>query len=73
MGMKKIAITLDEEALNVLDSLVSDEIYPNRSKAIQAAVEDKLADMQRTRLYMESMKINITEEQAIAEGLGRND
>lgn len=71
MSMKKIAITLDKDALEQLDSIVSEGIFPNRSKIIQAAVQDKLASLQRTRLYIEAQKLSMVEEQAIAEGLGK--
>lgn len=39
MSSVKIAITLDRETLIRVDGLVSKSIFPNRSRAIQAAVE----------------------------------
>ena len=42
MTTAKVAITLGEETLTRLDRLVKERIFPNRSKAIQEAVEEKL-------------------------------
>ena len=42
MSSVKIAITLDRETLIRVDGLVSKSIFPNRSRAIQAAVSEKL-------------------------------
>jgi len=68
---KKVAITIDRELLKELDSLVSNQIFPNRSKAIQEAVKEKLERLKRIRLSMESAKLNIDEEQHMAEeGMG---
>lgn len=71
IGMKKIAITIDSDALCQIDSLVTEGLFPNRSKVFQAAIQDKLYHLQRTRLYIEAGKLNSNEEQAIAEGLGQ--
>jgi metal-responsive CopG/Arc/MetJ family transcriptional regulator len=38
-----IAITLENETLKRLDMLVKSNLFPNRSKAIQEAVAEKLA------------------------------
>lgn len=69
--MKKIAITIEEDALLQIDSIVKEGIFPNRSKVFQAAIQDKLIDLQRTRLYVQANNLNMNEEQAIAEGLGQ--
>ena len=42
MSTAKIAISIDEQVLARLDRLVKTHIFPNRSKAIQAAVQEKL-------------------------------
>ncbi len=42
MGTMKVAITMDEEILGKLDRLVKRRLFPNRSRAIQAAVQEKL-------------------------------
>jgi hypothetical protein len=42
-------------------------VFPNRSRAIQEALTDKLGRMRRRRLAQESAKLNPTAEQAFAE------
>ena len=67
MGRTKIAITLDTEVLGRIDRLVTEQIFPNRSRAIQEAVEEKLARLGRTRLYRECAKLDQVFEKALAE------
>jgi metal-responsive CopG/Arc/MetJ family transcriptional regulator len=43
METAKVAITLEKKTLGRLDSLVRKRVFPNRSRAIQEAVEEKLA------------------------------
>jgi Arc/MetJ-type ribon-helix-helix transcriptional regulator len=50
-----------------LDHLVAQHVFPNRSKAIQVALQDKLARMRRSRLAQECAKLDPGEEQAFAE------
>jgi len=70
MGKTKIAITLDEQYIEQLDTFVSKHIFQNRSQAIQQAVKEKLARMKRTRLATECSKLDPTFEKAMAdEGL----
>ena len=42
-------------------------MYPNRSQAIEAAVSEKLARLERSRLAEESAKLNPEDERALAE------
>jgi metal-responsive CopG/Arc/MetJ family transcriptional regulator len=67
MNKTKIAITLDQKAIERLDRLVSEHIFPNRSQAIQEAVQEKLQRMEHSRLAKESAKLNPTFEKAMAE------
>lgn len=67
MGATKIAITIDESLLKKLDRLVKSHVFPNRSKAIQVAVSDKLARIDHRRLAKECSKLNKNFEQAMAE------
>ena len=70
MAVSKVAITLDERTLHQVDHLVQKHVYPNRSKAIQEAVAEKLARMDKSRLARECAKLNPKEERALAdEGL----
>jgi metal-responsive CopG/Arc/MetJ family transcriptional regulator len=67
MTAAKVAITLDSELLKQLDLLVQEQVFPNRSQAIQVAVRDKLKQLKRERLATEAAKLNPQEEQALAE------
>ena len=72
MGSVKVAITLDREMLSRVDGLVSRSVFPNRSRAIQTAVAEKLARMERSRLASECAKLDPKYEKALAEeGLGQ--
>ena len=67
MAASKIAITLESEMLKRLDMLVKSNIFPNRSKAIQEAVAEKLTRMEKSRLAQECAKLDPDFEQALAE------
>ena len=67
MAASKIAITIEKNILKRLDYLVKSKIFPNRSKAIQSAVEEKLSRMEKSRLARECSKLDPNHEQAIAE------
>ena len=72
MGATRITITLDRKLVSRLDRLVKQRVFANRSKAIQAAVADKLACMGRSRLAAECAKLDPCQEQAMAEeGMGQ--
>jgi Arc/MetJ-type ribon-helix-helix transcriptional regulator len=58
MPTTKVAVTIDSELLAQLDHLVAQQVFPNRSKAIQAALHDKLVRLQRSRLARESAKLD---------------
>lgn len=67
MSVAKIAITLDQNLLQKIDRLVRQKIFPNRSKAIQEAVEEKMQRFDRNRLARECAKLDPEFEQAMAE------
>ena len=67
MSTAKVAITIDENLLRKLYRLVKAHVFPNRSKAIQEAVSDKLARMDHRRLAQECSKLDKSFEQAMAE------
>ncbi|MBI1820336.1 MAG: ribbon-helix-helix protein, CopG family [Nitrospirae bacterium] len=67
MPTTKVAITLDEEILEEVDRLVKEKKYPNRSKAIQEAIQFRLERWHKTRMIEEAKKFDIEEEQTIAE------
>jgi metal-responsive CopG/Arc/MetJ family transcriptional regulator len=67
MPVSKIAITIDNNLLKEIDSLVKSNLFPNRSKAIQEAVADKLKRLKKTRLAQECAKLDPDFEQNMAE------
>ena len=67
MAVAKIAITLEGNILRKLDRLVRQKAFPNRSKAIQEAVEEKIQRYDHNRLKKECVKLNSRYEQAFAE------
>jgi metal-responsive CopG/Arc/MetJ family transcriptional regulator len=73
MARSKVAVSLDEGTLHRLDQLVRRAVFPNRSRAIQSAVEEKLARMERNRLARECAKLDPLFEKALAEeGLSKD-
>ena len=67
MSKTKIAITLDEQFIEQLDRLVSENVFQNRSQAIQEAVDEKLKRLKRIRLAKECSKLDLAFEKAMAE------
>jgi len=67
MPTSKIAITLDDGTVDRLDRLVKERVFPNRSRAIQQAVDEKLQRLERSRLARECAKLDPTVEKALAE------
>ena len=53
MPSVKIAITLEEETLRQVDSLVARRMFQNRSRAIQTALHEKIERMEGSRLAAE--------------------
>lgn len=67
MARSKVAISLDESTLDRLDQLVKKQVFPNRSQAIEEAVTEKLARLEKSRLAQECAKLDRTFEKALAE------
>ena len=67
MSKEKIAITLDEEFISELDRLVERQVFRSRSQAIREAVSEKLLRMKRSRLAIESAKLDKAAEKALAD------
>jgi len=73
MAKSKVAISLDESTLDRLDKLVEKAAFTSRSQAIQEAVEEKLARLNRSRLAKECAKLDPAFEKALAEeGLSKD-
>ena len=73
MPAAKVAITIEAQLLKRIDRLVAQRKFPNRSRAIQEAVRDKLDRLERGRLARECAKLNRSAEQRMAdEGLAED-
>ena len=68
MARSKVAISLDESTLDRLDQLVKKQVFPNRSQAIEEAVAEKLARLERSRLAQECAKLDPAFEKGVGEG-----
>lgn len=69
--VQKIAVTLDRRTVADLDRWVKEGKYPNRSRALQSAVNLLSERDKRTRLVRELAKLDPREEKHLAEeGLG---
>ena len=67
MPTSKIAVTSDEKVLREVDHWVREGRYPNRSRAVQAALEGELRRQRRRSLVVEVAKLDPEEERALAE------
>jgi metal-responsive CopG/Arc/MetJ family transcriptional regulator len=67
MAASKIAVTIDSDTLTRLDRLVREQRYPNRSRAIQEALDEKLHRLEENRLSRELAKLDPEEERELAE------
>ncbi len=69
----KIAISIDKRVLKRIDRLVENRIFTNRSRAIQTAIEEKISKIDKSRLAVESAKLNKAEEQQLSEESSQTD
>jgi metal-responsive CopG/Arc/MetJ family transcriptional regulator len=67
METAKIAISINKKILRRLDRLVKDQVFPDRSRAVQEAIKDKLNRPEKTLLARECAKLDPRAEQAMAE------
>ena len=67
MARSKVAVSLDEQILRRLDSLVKEAAFPSRSQAIEVAVQEKLTRFDQGRLARECAKLDPNFEKALAE------
>ena len=58
---------MDDNLLKRLDKLVNSHAFPNRSRAIQEAVREKLERLEKTRLARECAKLDPNFERILAE------
>jgi metal-responsive CopG/Arc/MetJ family transcriptional regulator len=67
MATQKIAITMEKKLVDRIDRLVEMKVFPNRSRAIQEAVTEKVIKLDKTRLTRECSKLDSAYEQSLAE------
>jgi metal-responsive CopG/Arc/MetJ family transcriptional regulator len=67
MSVAKVTISLNQDLVSKVDRLVQARLFTSRSQAIQAAVEEKIARLEKTRLAEQCAKLDPAEEQALAE------
>jgi Arc/MetJ-type ribon-helix-helix transcriptional regulator len=67
MPAAKVAISIDPRLLRHVDRLVRTRIFRTRSQAIQTAVQEKLARVEKSRLARECAKLSKREEVCWAE------
>jgi metal-responsive CopG/Arc/MetJ family transcriptional regulator len=67
MAKAKVAVTLESTTLDRLDKLVKAARFTNRSQAIEIAVQEKLARLERRRLAEECAKLDPEAEKALAD------
>jgi len=70
MSTAKVAITIERDLLVRLDRLVKNRSFPNRSRAVQEAIKEKVARLERSRLTEECAKLyRVSERKMADEGL----
>ncbi len=67
MSVAKVTISIESQLLKKVDYLVKERVFPNRSQAIQSAVEEKVSRLDRNRLARECAKLDKDEERAWAD------
>lgn len=67
MSVAKVTVSLDQKLVRKVDRLVKSQVFASRSQAIQAAVEEKITRLEKTRLAEECTKLDPSLEQALAE------
>lgn len=73
MPKAKIAVTLERNILGEVDRLVKQHAYPNRSRAIEEALREKLLRLKKTRLAREAARLDPALEPSLAEeGLSKD-
>ena len=67
MSRVKISATVEQSVVAQIDNLVQQKIYPNRSAAIEGALEQVLRAQMDARIEAEAAKLNRREETELAE------
>jgi len=67
MSVAKVTISIESNLLRKVDHLVKENVFPNRSQAIQSAVAEKVSRLDRNRLARECAKLDKVEERSLAD------
>jgi metal-responsive CopG/Arc/MetJ family transcriptional regulator len=67
MRVDKVTVSINADILRQLDRLVSEKVFPSRSRAIQEAVSEKISRIDRHRLRRELARLDPAEEKAMAD------
>jgi len=67
MATAKVAISLDQGLLRLVDRWVAQRRFASRSQAVQTALQEKVEHWKHTRLAEEVKKLNPKEERVLAE------
>ena len=59
-------MTVDSKVVAGIERLVATGVFPSRSKAFEIAIKELRQRMRRSRLALESAKLDRDEEQALA-------
>ena len=67
MSTTKVAVSLEAETVRAIDRWVREGRFPNRSRAVQAALAEMRTRHKRSRLIEALAKIDCNQERALAE------
>lgn len=67
MSVAKVTVSIESGVLKQLDRLVSQRVFSNRSQAVDAAIREKIARLNKSSLARACEMLDPAEEQAFAE------
>jgi metal-responsive CopG/Arc/MetJ family transcriptional regulator len=67
MAIAKIAVSIDQAQLKKIDWYVKKHIFKNRSQAFQVSISHTLDELEHKRLAIECAKLDVSEEQEMAD------
>ena len=67
MSIAKIAVSIDASQLKKIDFYVKKHVFKTRSEAFRIAINHTLEELEHNRLARECSKLNVNEEQEMAD------
>ncbi len=67
MSVAKVTVSIESGVLKQLDRLVNQRVFSNRSQAVNAAIREKIARLNKSSLARACEMLDPAEEQAFAE------